>query len=111
LGKILKIKRKSLFNFPSYSHPEIWEFQGVTFFFPFVSIFLSILKRESERDKTNSFEGNGLVRSSSVVGKFLVVQPNHEVRPYLPSTNFLCRTMAGGEVKTWSKSSRIGPTN
>jgi hypothetical protein len=30
LGKILKIKRKSLFNFSSYSHPEIWEFQGVT---------------------------------------------------------------------------------
>jgi hypothetical protein len=29
-GKFLKIKRKSLFNFSSYSHPEIWEFQGVT---------------------------------------------------------------------------------
>jgi phage terminase Nu1 subunit (DNA packaging protein) len=30
LGKILKIKRKSLFKFSSYSHPEIREFQGVT---------------------------------------------------------------------------------
>jgi hypothetical protein len=25
-----KIKRKLLFNFSSYAHPEIWEFQGVT---------------------------------------------------------------------------------
>jgi hypothetical protein len=24
-----KIKRKSLLNFLSYSHPEIWKFQGV----------------------------------------------------------------------------------
>jgi hypothetical protein len=24
-----KIKRKSLFKFSSYSHPEIWEFRGV----------------------------------------------------------------------------------
>jgi hypothetical protein len=30
LGKNLKIIGKSLFKFSSYSHPEIWEFQGVT---------------------------------------------------------------------------------
>jgi hypothetical protein len=28
--KILKIMRKSLFNYSLYSHPEIWKFQGVT---------------------------------------------------------------------------------
>jgi hypothetical protein len=28
--KILKIMGKSLLKFSSYSHPEIWEFQGVT---------------------------------------------------------------------------------
>jgi hypothetical protein len=30
VGKILKIKSKSLLKFSSYSHPEIWKFQGVT---------------------------------------------------------------------------------
>jgi hypothetical protein len=30
VGQNFKIKTKSLFNFSSYSHPEIWEFQGVT---------------------------------------------------------------------------------
>jgi hypothetical protein len=29
-GKTLKIMEKSLFKFSSDSHPEIWEFQGVT---------------------------------------------------------------------------------
>jgi hypothetical protein len=28
--KMLKIMGKSLFRFSSYSHPEIWKFEGVT---------------------------------------------------------------------------------
>jgi hypothetical protein len=30
LGKILKFRLNRCLSFSSYSHPEIWEFQGVT---------------------------------------------------------------------------------
>jgi hypothetical protein len=39
-----------------------------------------------------------------------VVRPIHEVRQYLPSTKFLCKTLAGGEVSTLNRSNRVGRT-
>jgi hypothetical protein len=40
--KKFKIMRKLLFNFPSYSHPEIWKFQGLIYIYIYKESSLSI---------------------------------------------------------------------
>jgi hypothetical protein len=42
--------------------------------------------------------------------RFLVIQPNLEVQPYLPSTKFLCRMFTEGDTSAWGKYSRAGRT-
>jgi hypothetical protein len=39
-----------------------------------------------------------------------VVRLNLEVRPYLPSTKFLCRILIGGDTSVWIKFGRAGRT-
>jgi hypothetical protein len=39
--------------------------------------------------------------------RFLVIQRNLEVRPYLPSTSFLCRMFTGGNTSAWENI--VGP--
>jgi hypothetical protein len=41
---------------------------------------------------------------------FLVIRPNLEVRPYLPSTKFLGTMISGGNTRAWEKFSRTGGT-
>jgi hypothetical protein len=42
--------------------------------------------------------------------RFLVIQPNLEVRPYLPSTKILCMMFIEGDTSIWRKYSRVGRT-
>jgi hypothetical protein len=42
--------------------------------------------------------------------RFLVIRPNLEVRPYLPSTKILCRMFTGGDTSACKKYSRADHT-
>jgi hypothetical protein len=58
--------------------------------------FVSIIALVSKQDLGKQF------------WRFLVIRPNLEVRPYLPSTKFLCRMFAGGD--TCPGENIVGPT-
>jgi hypothetical protein len=61
VGHNFKIKAKSLFKFSSYSHPEIWKFQGVTNLPPLKGISSSRFgrtKKDFENDRVELMWGS-----------------------------------------------------
>jgi hypothetical protein len=55
-GKIFEIKRNRCLNFSSDSHPEIWEFQGVTNLPPLKGISSSRFGRTKKDLETDRVE-------------------------------------------------------